>query len=172
MCTKPLDHNFINTIYNWVSHNYDLTGDTFILVVRKKSDQEKSINLNVWDYSLTCIWLWVVVRYAPGGHSTSLIMTFNNVSMELHLYYIWMDLNNTPYSWASQQYPWFRQHLTTLQLAQVLVSNIQQTYALLMASSCDYPWQITFGFFLFMGYWLLRYFNIYLALYVKPGIDR
>ena len=140
--------------------------------MRKKYDKDKSTSLNVRDYSLTCIWLWVVVRYAPGGHSTALIMTFNNVSMELHLYYIWMDLNNTPYSWASQQYPWFRQHLTTLQLAQVLVSNIQQTYALLMASSCDYPWQITFGFFLFMGYWLLRYFNIYLALYVMPGIDR
>ena len=120
---------------------------------------------------MTCVWFWVVVRFAPGGHSTFLIMTFNNVSMEQHLYYIWMDLKNTPWPWASKQYPWFRQHLTTLQVAQVLISNVQQTYALLIASSCDYPWQITVGSFLYMGYWLFQYLNIYLALYVMPGID-
>lgn len=135
--------------------------DTMFLVGRKKF--HKITTTHVLLYSYTTVHFWIHARYAAGGHGTLDMIQETSTLLMMHFHYVWISL-------GPSSNIWFKQHITTLQIMQMLFNIFREVAVLWMASSCDFPWQITILSFSLQFLCCVHFILSYLALYV--GIDK
>ena len=134
--------------------------DTMILVGRKKFHKVTTYHVLVHCY--TVIFFWIHCRFAPGGHGTLDLLTASSTMVEMHLHYLWISLGPSSHSW-------FRQHLTTFQVVQNLANLSRLIVVLILAPTCDFPWQISLLTFSFETFCFVFFICSYLELYVCPS---
>ena len=134
--------------------------DTLILVGRKKFGKVTTFHVVVHCYSV--LYFWIHARYAAGGHGTLDLITATSTLVEMHLHYLWISLGPSSHSW-------FKQHLTTFQVVQLLANLSRLVVVLILAPSCDFPWQISLLTFSFLTCCFVFFSCSYLELYVCPS---
>ena len=132
--------------------------DTMILIGRKKFHKVTNYHIIVHCYSM--LHYWTHTRYAAGGHGTLDIMIGATTVVEMHLFYFWISM-------APSEHPWFKQHLTTFQLVQQSVNLMRLVAVLIVAPTCDFPWQISCLSFIFLLFCFWFFISSYLKLYVR-----
>ena len=133
-----------------------------ILVGRKKFHKVTTYHVLVHCY--TVIFFWIHCRFAPGGHGTLDLLTASSTMVEMHLHYLWISLGPSSHSW-------FRQHLTTFQVVQNLANLSRLIVVLILAPTCDFPWQISLLTFSFETFCFVFFICSYLELYVCPSLS-
>lgn len=104
--------------------------DTIFFVLRKKDNQITLLHL--YHHSLTPIETWVCVKFLAGGHGTFSNLVNNLVHVIMYTYYM-LSAMGPQY----QKYIWWKQHLTTLQLAQFTLVFVHSAQVFLF--DCGYP---------------------------------
>ena len=134
--------------------------DTVILVGRKKFCKVTTFHVVI--HCCSVLYFWTHARYAAGGHGTLVLITATATLVEMHLHYLWISLGPSGHSW-------FRQHLTTLQVVQQIANLSRSVVVLILAPSCDFPWQISVLTFSFLAFNFVFFTCSYLELYVCPA---
>ncbi|CAG0903351.1 unnamed protein product [Darwinula stevensoni] len=101
--------------------------DTLFFILRKKFDQVSL--LHIVHHGIMPFSCWFGVKFTPGGHSTFFGLLNTQVHIIMYLYYTLAALGP-----KYRKYLWWKQHLTTIQMATVFVHAVQ-----LLFVECDYP---------------------------------
>ena len=92
--------------------------------------------------------------------SANELITASSVMVEMHLHYLWV-------CFGPSRQPWFRQHLTTLQVFHCVFNFARLVLVMIWAPSCDFPWQNSVLSFSYITFCLYFYISSYLQLYVS-----
>lgn len=133
--------------------------DTFAMVLRKKNRQVSF--LHVYHHgSMFCIW-WMGVKWAAGGMSIfgPLMNTFIHVIM--YTYYLLAALGIQP---------WWKKHLTQIQLIQFCVAIGHSLYAL--HTECNFPRWMMWALVGYAFSLLVLFSNFFLHAYVKKSMAK
>ncbi|XP_066905201.1 very long chain fatty acid elongase AAEL008004 [Halyomorpha halys] len=132
--------------------------DTIFFVLRKKDNQITLLHL--YHHSLTPIETWVCVKFLAGGHGTFSNLVNNLVHIIMYTYYM-LSAMGPQY----QKFLWWKQHLTTLQLAQFTIVFIHSAQVLFF--DCGYPKLIAAFLLVHSTIFFALFFDFYQKAYNK-----
>lgn len=105
--------------------------DTIFFVLRKKYNQITF--LHVYHHTIMVFYVWLCLKYVAGGQMIYLGFINSFVHMVMYFYYMM-----TAYNPAYKKSPWWKKHITQLQLVQFFMSSVYMTMPLTQ-KDCNYP---------------------------------
>lgn len=136
---QPLDDGPLAMEYAWkVCYFYfviklvDLL-DTIFFVLRKKQNQVTF--LHVYHHFGMVLVGWSIVKWLPGGHTTSMVVVNSFVHIIMYSYYLL-----TTWDEKYKQSLWWKKHVTQIQIVQFTILLLH-FITLVLAPECSFPRQ-------------------------------
>lgn len=111
--------------------------DTTFFVLRKKQNQVSF--LHVYHHSITALFSWGYLKYAPGEQGVIIGILNSGVHIIMYFYYM-VSAMGPQY----QKYLWWKKYMTSIQLVQFVL--ILSYMILVGAKGCNMPKTLTFFF--------------------------
>jgi len=140
-------------------NKYSDYADTFFFVARKKFNQVTP--LHVYHHAIMPLFMYMHVRFLPGGHEA--LAGYINCFVHVVMYSYYFLSSFGP---KMQPYLWWKKYLTALQLVQFVFCFCHSLIVVLGLVDCGYPRMSSLGsmivlhvpfFYMFMKFYLKTY---------------
>lgn len=146
-----------NLMYNfWISKYYDYI-DSMIIIA--KGNYRQLSFLHVFHHSSVSTIMYYNYKLIPYGGDIWFLLFYNSFIHVVLYYYYFIT------SFKSNTKVWWSKYLTTFQIIQFVLGNIQQTGSIIVRN--DYPKYIREANFLYSSYMLYLFVSFYIKRYKK-----
>lgn len=138
--------------------------DTVFFVLRKRHNQVSF--LHVYHHIMMAVFVFVYLRYLPGGHGTILALLNLTVHAVMYFYYFISALRP-----ELKQSLWWKKYITQAQIVQFLLLFLHFAHAL-FDMKCEYP-KVGLAFPVIQAIIMLVLFSdFYYKVYLRPNKEK
>ncbi len=134
--------------------------DTVVIVMRQKWRQLSFLHVYHHTSIFLVYWMNTRIGYTGDIYLTIILNCFVHVVM--YLYYMFKSLSP---EWD----PWWKKHITNLQMVQFLCMNFQAGYLLYNHATCPFPYRVTLFYLIYIISLLALFMHFSLNTYGGKG---